>query len=379
MKETERPREEVQRSGTEDFGFLVLANSYRRVMEFGKARQVCLEGLERRPTYLSARMALAVILLGNGESEEAQSELEAVIEAAPSNVLARRLLGTLHQDAGNLEKAKRQFEELLWLFPGHKEALRSFAELEKEIGLAEPKEAKATEIFKETNAGEEFTIAALPSENKFAIESPKETFCEEMLFPEFMDIDESEPPYTHTLSELHEEQKQFKETHHEEGKNNPSADLLLFDYEQENTIAEEEKFSGEKGDAEEESKVVSINLDFLDPEAEKEGKELPAEEEPTKTGELPFGNQIEPTAEVEDIGSDLGAKPNKEPNVSVANPLDDPHPAQVSASRGVEESLTFPDEGERKESAPDKLILEKEGTIERLESLLQKIRAKKED
>ena len=264
------------------------------------------------------------------------------------------------------------------MFPDHEKALKSFAELEREIALAKPEEALSTEVREEGNVDEESAISTLLPEDKLRIGSPNKPFSEEMLFPEFMDIDESEPPYTRTLPELHEEQKHFKKTRGEEEGSNFSADLLLFDYEQENTVAGKEEFLKGKGEVEERGDVASINLDFSDLKAETEEKELLAEEEPVKTGEFSFENQLEPIAEVEDIGLDLGAEPKAEPIPSFMNPMDDPNSGQDPAPKGVEGSPISLEEDGRNELAPDKVKFEEEGTIERLENLLQKIRAKRE-
>ena len=57
---------------------------------------MCLSGLERHPSYLSARVTLGRALQALGRLEEARSEFERVIAVAPDNLAAIRALAELH-------------------------------------------------------------------------------------------------------------------------------------------------------------------------------------------------------------------------------------------------------------------------------------------
>ncbi len=452
-KEAEEPGEEVQRPGAEGFGFLVLANAYRRAMEYGQARQVCLEGLKHHPDYLSARMALAVILMESGETEEAQAELEAVIEAAPSNILARRLLGNLYQEAANVAEAKKQFEEILWLFPGHEEALKSLAGLDEMAaaagsGEAPPAETDETEALDETFVDEVPATVEAPSEEESAAKSPMETVSEESPFTELADMDESEPLDTRTLARLYEEQGRHGDalaTYKKILEDSPDDDeirnkveelvqlqgirekmeesvvsvdsLIAEEEKEEEPPAAEEKPLGQAGQGSPEDEEALVDLGLLDLRDEERGddagpgtdlsvaeaeeepassseitdeedrlageledllvleKESLAKEDPAEIKEPPSEESPEWMSGVEDIGSDLGAKPDLEVETSV----EDREPDHAPAQGGVEISSVPAGPDGPEEPAPDEPASGKEEAIDRLENLLQKIRTMKND
>ena len=402
-KETEEPGEEVQRPGAEGFGFLVLANAYRRAAEYGQARRVCLEGLKHHPDYLSARMALAVILLESGETEAAQAELETVIEAAPSNILARRLLGNLYQEAGNVAEARKQFEEILWLFPDHEETSKSLVEPDEKAASAESGGAPPAETHEETVVDEEPATVEAPPEEESAAKSPMETVFEESPFSGFAVRDESEPLDTRVLAGLYEEQ-----AHREDS-------LIAEEEKEEEPPAAEEKPLGQAGKGSPEAEEASVDLgplDLGDPEREDDagsGAGLSAtevEEEPVSSSEITdeeallageleglLVSEEEPLAEedpaeiekppskespdwmseVEDICSDLGAKPDLEEETRVEDQEPDHAPVQGDISTSSVSAV----HGGPEEPAPDGSASDREEAIDRLENLLQKIRTKK--
>lgn len=57
---------------------------------------MCLAGLERHPSYLSARVTLGRALQELGRVDEARAEFERVIGVAPDNLAAIRALAELH-------------------------------------------------------------------------------------------------------------------------------------------------------------------------------------------------------------------------------------------------------------------------------------------
>lgn len=56
----------------------------------------CQRGLRRHPSYLSARVTLALALMDAARLDEAQLELETVLRAAPENLTAVRALARVH-------------------------------------------------------------------------------------------------------------------------------------------------------------------------------------------------------------------------------------------------------------------------------------------
>ncbi len=204
---------------SEGFGFLILANGYRKAKRYDEALEVCRAGLESHPDYLSARVALAMILIERGDREEAQSELEIILEASPTNLIARQALGNLYREDQNLKDAKLQFEELLWLLPGNTETLDTLVSLDEE--LAEGGMGR--------KGGSESSVETLPPENAEVEEGgpPPEAedagtaeepaseveipvALESSPFPELAGMEMSDPQYTPTLARLYEGQGNLK-------------------------------------------------------------------------------------------------------------------------------------------------------------------------
>ncbi|MGH9200951.1 MAG: tetratricopeptide repeat protein, partial [Vicinamibacterales bacterium] len=82
--------------------FAALAEEYRRLGRFQEAVDVCRRGLERHPAYLSAKVTLARALIELGQLNEAQRELDGVLQVAPENLAAIRARADVHHRSGNL-------------------------------------------------------------------------------------------------------------------------------------------------------------------------------------------------------------------------------------------------------------------------------------
>jgi tetratricopeptide (TPR) repeat protein len=97
----ENPRiEELRRRVQMDpasIAFAALAEEYRRVGRFDDAIAICLTGLKRHPSYLSAHVTLGRALAAVGRYEDAREELEFVLRAAPENLAAIRGLAEIHR------------------------------------------------------------------------------------------------------------------------------------------------------------------------------------------------------------------------------------------------------------------------------------------
>jgi tetratricopeptide (TPR) repeat protein len=77
--------------------FAQLAEEYRRAGRIDDAVRVCRTGLEKHPTYGSARVTLARALIEMGQHHEAKAELEQVVREAPDNLVAIRVLSELRR------------------------------------------------------------------------------------------------------------------------------------------------------------------------------------------------------------------------------------------------------------------------------------------
>ncbi len=93
--------EELERRVHQDpasFVFGALAEEYRRAGRLEEAVATCRAGLERHPSYLSARVTLGRALQALGEASAARAEFEHVIAVAPDNLAAIRALAELHDE-----------------------------------------------------------------------------------------------------------------------------------------------------------------------------------------------------------------------------------------------------------------------------------------
>lgn len=77
--------------------FAALAEEYRRRGRLEQAVAVCRAGLERHPSYLSARVTLGRALLDLGDVHGAETELQQVLSRAPDNLAAIRALADIHE------------------------------------------------------------------------------------------------------------------------------------------------------------------------------------------------------------------------------------------------------------------------------------------
>ena len=83
--------------------FTALAEECRKAGLFDEAIEIARTGLERFPTYLSARVTLGRALVQVGALEEAREHLEEVVRQAPENLAAIRALADIHHRQGDPE------------------------------------------------------------------------------------------------------------------------------------------------------------------------------------------------------------------------------------------------------------------------------------
>jgi tetratricopeptide (TPR) repeat protein len=88
--------------GSAPIAFAALAEEHRRAGRPDDAVAVCREGLERYPTYASARVTLGRALLDLGLVADAVAELEEAVLQAPDNLAAARALAEAHLRLGDL-------------------------------------------------------------------------------------------------------------------------------------------------------------------------------------------------------------------------------------------------------------------------------------
>jgi tetratricopeptide (TPR) repeat protein len=127
----DHPRiEELRRRVQADpasIAFAALAEEYRRAGRLQDAIETCRTGLQRHPSYLSARVTLGRALIETGDYDHAREELEYVLRVAPENLAAIRGLAEIHQRRGEVPQALERYKSALQI-------ARHDPELEETVG-----------------------------------------------------------------------------------------------------------------------------------------------------------------------------------------------------------------------------------------------------
>ncbi|MDA8168233.1 MAG: tetratricopeptide repeat protein, partial [Nitrospiraceae bacterium] len=165
--ELEKLKEKVQKDPNSRL-FLSLAEHYKKAGMIDEALEVLTSGLERQPSYMSARVALGKIYLETGKLNEAKQEFEQVVKAIPDNLFAQRRLADIYLTLGEDEKAAVSLKAVLRLNPLDEEAVVSLKRLEagspqggEPESLETAEIAEAEEAF---SAGESTEEVFLPDE-----------------------------------------------------------------------------------------------------------------------------------------------------------------------------------------------------------------------
>jgi tetratricopeptide (TPR) repeat protein len=138
--------------------FAQLAEEYRRASMFQEAVDVCRAGLDVHPSYLSARVTLGRALIELQQLEDAQRELEHVLQTAPENLAAIRGLADVHHRRGALPEALAQYRAALAIARHDPDLEQTIADLARQV---EPKgPAHAAEGLSFEQAAKEFLVHA---------------------------------------------------------------------------------------------------------------------------------------------------------------------------------------------------------------------------
>ena len=113
--------------------FAQLAEECRRLGRHQEAIDICHDGLNRHPGYLSARVTLGRSLLHLGRLDEAEQELEIVLQGAPENLAALRAMGDIYRRRDDVPHALAQYQAALRLAPGDPELERGIEELSEAL------------------------------------------------------------------------------------------------------------------------------------------------------------------------------------------------------------------------------------------------------
>ena len=113
--------------------FAQLAEECRRLGRHQESIDICRDGLNRHPGYLSARVTLGRSLLHLGQLDEAEQELETVLQGAPENLAALRAMGDIYRRRDDIPHALAQYQVALRLAPGDPELERGIEELSEAL------------------------------------------------------------------------------------------------------------------------------------------------------------------------------------------------------------------------------------------------------
>ena len=113
--------------------------------------RVCKKGLEKHPTYTSARVVLGRIYQENGKAEEAMSEFKKVLELDTENLMAHSLLGSIFMNKNDFQAAIEEYQKILTLNPDDEDTQQSLkqaiekAASEQKGSKSEKKDSAPTE------------------------------------------------------------------------------------------------------------------------------------------------------------------------------------------------------------------------------------------
>lgn len=119
----------------DSLAFAPLADAYRREGNLEEALKVCKRGLEKHPSYTSARVVFGRILQDKGNHEEAAAEFKKVLDADPENLMAHSLMGSIYVSKGDFQAAIEEYQKILTLNPDDEETQASLKQaIEKAAG-----------------------------------------------------------------------------------------------------------------------------------------------------------------------------------------------------------------------------------------------------
>ena len=138
--------------------FAQLAEEYRRAAMFQEAVDVCRSGLNVHPTYLSARVTLGRALVELQQFDEAQQELEQVLQSAPENLAAIRGLADVFHRQGRMAEALAQYRAALTLARHDPDLEQTIDDLARQVEPKAP--THATDGLSFEQAAQEFLVHA---------------------------------------------------------------------------------------------------------------------------------------------------------------------------------------------------------------------------
>lgn len=113
--------------------FVRLADAYLNSGAIDRAVTILRDGLSRWPRNLAARVALARVLVEQLELEEAEQELDEVLDREPAHWGAVDLLATLRRRQGDRRGEVAALRSLVAMSPGHRQVERRLRIAQREL------------------------------------------------------------------------------------------------------------------------------------------------------------------------------------------------------------------------------------------------------
>jgi tetratricopeptide (TPR) repeat protein len=268
IEDIERLKEKIDRDPDSKL-FVPLAEEYKKAGMFDEAIEVLAAGLERQPTYLSARVSLGKIYMEKGLLSEAKAEFDKVITVIPDNLYAHKRLAEIYRDLGEKEAAINEFKTVLKLNPMDEWATASISAIEGEPAHQEPPIEEAEEI----SVGGETPLET--EENQAEIITARDMELSEILSGE--EAEEAKEEEISRETALSKEDKELWKTHLETVKGKDENKDLL----ETPSVGEETEEAGASMEAEELPEEDSFSFEdiFKEPEAATERETRAAERE----------------------------------------------------------------------------------------------------
>ena len=138
----DNPRiEELRRRVEKDpasIAFAQLAEEYRRAGSYEEAVATCRTGLATHPSYLSARVTLSRALIELNALDDAEVELQHVLQHAPENLAGIRGLAEIHHRRGHLDEALRFYKSALSIARHDPDLEQTIDEISRAVTSAPP-------------------------------------------------------------------------------------------------------------------------------------------------------------------------------------------------------------------------------------------------
>src|SRR3954463_1465146 len=125
--------------------FAPLANEYRKVGDFDQAIFICQEYLPQQPGHMSGHIVFGQALFEAKRLPEAKTVFETALSLDPENLIALRPLAAISRDLGDTANAKTWYERVLQADPRNEEVVAIMAQLGSGAAPAAAAEAPTAE------------------------------------------------------------------------------------------------------------------------------------------------------------------------------------------------------------------------------------------